>query len=584
VTQTKKGSLRLNNISLKVKLFLPLALTLLLIVGLLVVSSNKDAIMVETQDQLMQEDIGNIVTAGRLLESMYSIDGQFYQLLINHSTGNISDGVEQMGALKDNAVALEKELLAFMDDLPSGSAQAMQEVYEAFQKNITGQNDDGVYDIAMQMMGIDVSFVLKGIDAYTDTFNTLVSTLETVQSDVRTAAEQAGKQSQDDIEVLQNVTLTASVGLSVLLVIISSVVTLNTLRSITEISKATTRLASGDTDIDIDVLERGDELGQIVDSLGEFKVNQQEVQRLTEEQERAKQEQEEERKAQMTKLADEFDQRVSGTIQNLIVASEKLKTSSVGLSDTVQQSQKASSDVSSFAKETSENVSTVSAATEEMNASATEISNQVASIVTKMQDTSHDAETTSSEVDNLQELTHNIGTIVTAIRDIADQTNLLALNATIEAARAGDAGKGFAVVADEVKKLANETGAKTEEIATRVQEIQKATNSSVESVQRIIVNIRDISEATNSTAAAVEEQDVVIRDITSNIVQVSDATQEVVTSIDEVEVASNRTNDASESLSVVSQDIAGLCDALGGSVNDFLSYIRSDSAEKKGAA
>jgi methyl-accepting chemotaxis protein len=62
--------------------------------------------------------------------------------------------------------------------------------------------------------------------------------------------------------------------------------------------------------------------------------------------------------------------------------------------------------------------------------------------------------------------------IVELINDIADQTNLLALNAAIEAARAGDAGRGFAVVADEVRRLAERSKSSAADIAKLVEGTQ----------------------------------------------------------------------------------------------------------------
>ncbi|GGX67416.1 methyl-accepting chemotaxis protein [Saccharospirillum salsuginis] len=100
--------------------------------------------------------------------------------------------------------------------------------------------------------------------------------------------------------------------------------------------------------------------------------------------------------------------------------------------------------------------------------------------VTGLKETSRVVANIERKLNQLNELSGDIDSVVEMINNLAGQTNLLALNAAIEAARAGEAGRGFSVVADEVRQLAERTVEATSRINGIVDDIQGFTREAIE--------------------------------------------------------------------------------------------------------
>ncbi|NCD24954.1 MAG: methyl-accepting chemotaxis protein [Deltaproteobacteria bacterium] len=183
--------------------------------------------------------------------------------------------------------------------------------------------------------------------------------------------------------------------------------------------------------------------------------------------------------------------------------------------------------VAAATEQASVNISTVAAASEEMSATIDEISRNTSRAKEITSVAVNVAHATSTDVDRLGAVAHEIHSVTQTITAISSQTNLLALNATIEAARAGEAGRGFAVVANEIKELANQTARATDEIRDKIGGIQGATDQTVQRIGEITKVIEDIDAIVTTIAAAVEEQSVTTRDIAQNIGQASHGLDEV---------------------------------------------------------
>jgi methyl-accepting chemotaxis protein len=347
-------------------------------------------------------------------------------------------------------------------------------------------------------------------------------------------------------------------------------------RPMTRLNGALGEMAGGNLNIEIPGAGRGDEIGDLAKTVTVIRENAEQKARDEAE---AKVRQDriaaEQRKADMIRLANDFEGAVGEIVETVSSASTELEASASTLTSTAERSQQLTTMVAAASEEASTNVQSVASATEELSSSVNEISRQVQESARMASEAVGQARTTNPRVSALSKAAARIGDVVELINTIAEQTNLLALNATIEAARAGEAGRGFAVVASEVKALAEQTSKATGEIGQQITGIQAATQDSVNAIKEISGTIERLSEISSTIAAAVEEQGAATQEISRNVQQAAQGTQQVSSNITDVQRGASETGSASSQVLSAAQSLSGDSNRLKLEVGKFLNSVRA---------
>jgi len=193
-------------------------------------------------------------------------------------------------------------------------------------------------------------------------------------------------------------------------------------------------------------------------------------------------------------------------------------------------------------------------------------------------------------MDAIAKSSAQIGQIIGVIDEIAFQTNLLALNAGVEAARAGDAGRGFAVVASEVRALAQRSAEAAKEIKSLISTSSTQVDSGVQLVaesgkalDRIIAQVSKINGIVAEIATSAEQQATGLQQVNSAISQMDETTQENASMVEE-------SNAASHSLSQETSQLAKLVEQFqvesrdGGALRRELRKVAPHAFAKPAAA
>jgi methyl-accepting chemotaxis protein len=414
------------------------------------------------------------------------------------------------------------------------------------------------------------------LKAMTDSFSAIEPVIETVSKSVnneRFEAERSNIAERDSIELQMEIAilLIASTVLGAGFFIGRSVS-----KPLSAMTGAMIELARGSFRIVLPGLGRADEIGEIAQAVETFKINaEQKARDEAEAKIRQDQVAAQQRKADMIKLADDFESAIGEIVETVSSASTELEASASTLTTTAVRSQELAIMVAAASEEASTNVQSVASATEELSSSVNEISRQVQESARMASEAVDQARKTNGRVGELSQAANRIGDVVELINTIAGQTNLLALNATIEAARAGSAGRGFAVVASEVKALAEQTAKATGEIGQQIASIQSATQDSVGAIKEISGTIEKLSEISSTIAAAVEEQGAATQEISRNVQQAAQGTVQVSSHIADVQHGASDTGSASSQVLSAAQSLSGDSNRLKLEVGKFLSSVRA---------
>jgi methyl-accepting chemotaxis protein/methyl-accepting chemotaxis protein-2 (aspartate sensor receptor) len=258
-------------------------------------------------------------------------------------------------------------------------------------------------------------------------------------------------------------------------------------------------------------------------------------------------------------LTKTFD-NLNATSNNIKYITEEASISSNELSANASSQASVVEELSAMAEETSEN-------NKANNQSIIELKNLSEETKNSAEFGYSHIETLNKSMENINESSNNISSILKTIDEIAFQTNLLSLNAAVEAARAGEHGLGFAVVAEEVRALAGRSATNAKETSNIIETSKidvkkgiKIANDTNESFQDILKNIKQTNELTQKVVISTQEQAASIQEISTSITTVGTSTMEVANNSEKL---AQNSKDIDDALANLNQEIIDTIKMLG---------------------
>lgn len=338
-------------------------------------------------------------------------------------------------------------------------------------------------------------------------------------------------------------------------------------KPLVRITQATEQIALGDFTLEEVQVKNKDELGVLADSFNQMVKNTRNlIQKVNISTEQVA--------ASSEELMASSEQTTQAT-NHISTAIQEVAAGAETQNNSIKESARAIQEMAVGVQRVAEATSTVAEESKETTKEANDGNEAIQKVIQQM-DKIHEAVlNTSTVIRQLEERSNEIGKITEVITSISDQTNLLSLNAAIEAARAGEHGKGFAVVADEVKKLAEQSKASADQIATLIQEIQKDTTRAVNVMKKgtneVTVGISVVQE-TGEGFTRIQKS---IDQVASQIQEISAVSEEMSASVQQVHASMDQVAQIVKHSSTNTQNVAAASEEQLASMDEITSATSS---------
>lgn len=236
----------------------------------------------------------------------------------------------------------------------------------------------------------------------------------------------------------------------------------------------------------------------------------------------------------------------SGTVQNVERAVSDIAANATSQAE---ETQKATDDIlliGNMVENTSSEVSSLRTIAQSIKSSSDHANSTLQELDSVNQRAIDSINTIYEQTHTTNESALKIKEAASLISSIADETSLLSLNASIEAARAGEAGRGFAVVASQIQKLAEQSNQSASQIDTIIYALLEDSQNAVETME----SVRDIMIQQNENVTKTG----------STFSQVQGGISESVTNVDSIASRTDQLNTARVNIVDVVQNLASIAE------------------------